>query len=84
VVDVPVILVGGIRTLSGAEGLVTSGAADLIAMCRPLIREPDLIKRWQGGDTAPSPCVSDNQCFRPVISGKGVYCLTREKEGAAR
>jgi 2,4-dienoyl-CoA reductase-like NADH-dependent reductase (Old Yellow Enzyme family) len=83
-VDVPVILVGGIRSLAGAEALIASGAADLIALCRPLIREPDLIKRWQGGDTAPAACVSDNQCFRPVVSGQGLYCLTREKEGAAR
>ncbi len=84
VVDVPVILVGGVRSLAGAEELVKDGAADLIALCRPLIREPDLIKRWQDGDTAPSACISDNQCFKPVVSGQGVYCLTKEKEGAAR
>jgi 2,4-dienoyl-CoA reductase-like NADH-dependent reductase (Old Yellow Enzyme family) len=83
-IDAPVIQVGGIRTLAGAEALVTNGAADLCALCRPLIREPELIKRWQDGDTAPAACISDNQCFKPIISGKGVYCLTREKQGEDR
>ena len=31
---------------------------------RPLIREPNLINRWQSGDTAPSKCVSCNSCYR--------------------
>ncbi|MBU0516245.1 MAG: NADH:flavin oxidoreductase [Proteobacteria bacterium] len=84
VVDAPVILVGGIRSLEGAEGLVNDGAADLIALCRPLIREPDLINRWQSGDRAVAACLSDNQCFGPVVSGKGLYCVTKEKEGAER
>ncbi|MBO6229379.1 MAG: hypothetical protein J6O50_02340 [Ruminiclostridium sp.] len=29
-----------------------------------LIREPDLPKRWESGDTTPSKCVSCNGCYR--------------------
>jgi 2,4-dienoyl-CoA reductase-like NADH-dependent reductase (Old Yellow Enzyme family) len=54
-------VVSGIRSLDMAKNIVDSGDADLIAMSRPLIREPDLIARWQRGDKNPSDCVS---CFK--------------------
>ncbi|MDO4556283.1 MAG: hypothetical protein Q4B70_14255, partial [Lachnospiraceae bacterium] len=38
-------------------------ATDFFSISRPLVREPGLIKRWQGGDKKPSDCVSCNQCF---------------------
>ncbi|MBW1868443.1 MAG: NADH:flavin oxidoreductase, partial [Deltaproteobacteria bacterium] len=41
-IDVPLILVGGIRSFSTAESLLDENIADYISMCRPFIREPDL------------------------------------------
>jgi len=86
-VDVPVMLVGGIRSLGMAEDILNSGHADMISMCRPLIREPDLIARWQGGDTAPSKCISCNKCLAAGVKGEPLRCeeerLLRE-EAAAR
>jgi 2,4-dienoyl-CoA reductase-like NADH-dependent reductase (Old Yellow Enzyme family) len=79
-VSVPLILVGGNRSFQVAERLIDEGIADYISMCRPLIREPDLINRWRAGDLTKSTCVSDNMCFRPAMKGKGIYCLTEEKE----
>jgi 2,4-dienoyl-CoA reductase-like NADH-dependent reductase (Old Yellow Enzyme family) len=78
--DVPLILVGGIRSPDVAERLLDAGAADYFSMSRPLIREPDLIKRWQSGDRSPARCLSDNLCFRPGMTGKGIYCVTEERE----
>ncbi len=85
-VGIPVILVGGVRSLETAGELVESGAADMVALSRPLIREPGLVRRWLSGDHAPSACVSDNLCFVPLRKGEGVSCLTetREKRRAAR
>jgi len=74
------ILVGGVRTLAVAERVVQGGLADYVAMSRPLIREPDLIKRWHEGDTRPSTCISCNLCFGPVRSGEGVYCVASERQ----
>jgi 2,4-dienoyl-CoA reductase-like NADH-dependent reductase (Old Yellow Enzyme family) len=79
---IPIILVGGIRSLHVAERLVNEGVADYISMSRPLIREPHLINRWKAGDFTKSACVSDNMCFQPAIEGKGVYCVTERREKA--
>ena len=78
--DVPLILVGGIRSFEVAERLLNAKTADYLSMSRPLIREPDLINRWRSGDRSPAACVSDNLCFRPGMLGKGIYCLTKERE----
>jgi 2,4-dienoyl-CoA reductase-like NADH-dependent reductase (Old Yellow Enzyme family) len=78
-VQIPVMLVGGIRSLDVAEQLVDEGTADYIALCRPLICEPDLIMRWKNGETAKAACVSDNRCFIPARNGEGLRCLLGEK-----
>ena len=80
--DVPIILVGGNRSFHVVERLVEEGVADYISMSRPLIREPNLINRWKAGDFKKSACVSDNMCFQPAMEGKGIYCLTEERERA--
>lgn len=72
--QVPVMLVGGIRSLEVAEELLARNEADYIALCRPLIREPDLIQRWAAGRREPSGCQSENACFGPILAGKGMCC----------
>jgi 2,4-dienoyl-CoA reductase-like NADH-dependent reductase (Old Yellow Enzyme family) len=79
-VTMPVILVGGIRSLGTAEDLVASGDADMVALSRPLIREPGLIARWLAGDTAPAACINDNLCFAPARGGQGLYCVTETRK----
>ncbi len=74
-VKIPVILVGGIRTFETADELVKTGVADYISLCRPLIREPDLIKKWKSGNLKKSDCISDSACFQPGMEGKGVHCI---------
>jgi 2,4-dienoyl-CoA reductase-like NADH-dependent reductase (Old Yellow Enzyme family) len=83
-IDVPLILVGGNRSYDVAERLVAEGHADYISMCRPLIREPDLINRWKSGDLSKATCVSDNMCFEPTRKGDGIYCLTEERQKAKK
>ena len=76
----PLVLVGGVRTLRIAEHVVESGLADYVALSRPLIREPNLVKRWHEGDTRPSTCISCNLCFGPVRAGEGVYCVPLHRQ----
>ena len=78
-VDVPLILVGGNRSLQVAARIVSEGTADYISMSRPFIREPDLINRWKSGDHDKAKCLSDNKCFAPAMAGKGIYCVMDQK-----
>ena len=73
--NIPVILIGGIRSYLLAERLVAEGVTDYIALSRPLIREPMLIKRWQSGDLRKATCISCNGCFGPARSGRGILCV---------
>ena len=78
--DVPLILVGGIRSIDVAERLLSDKTADYFSMSRPLIREPDLINRWRSGDRQRARCISDNLCFQAGISEKGISCLAKDRE----
>jgi 2,4-dienoyl-CoA reductase-like NADH-dependent reductase (Old Yellow Enzyme family) len=62
-VRIPIILTGGIKSYEVAQSLIQKNIADYIGLCRPLIREPDLVNRWRSGDTTKSGCVSDNACI---------------------
>ena len=73
-VDIPVIMVGGIRSLGTAANMIQDGTADLVSLSRPLIREPDLIARWQSGDLRPATCVSCNRCMEALLEAKPFGC----------
>jgi len=74
-IGVPLILVGGVRTLEISERLLSEGAADYISLCRPLICEADLVNRWKSGDTRDAACISCNNCVEQIKAGKGVNCV---------
>jgi 2,4-dienoyl-CoA reductase-like NADH-dependent reductase (Old Yellow Enzyme family) len=79
-VDVPVILVGGVRSLEMAQNIVDSGDADLISMCRPFIREPDLVARWGRGDTSPAKCISCFKCSGIAARGVPLECAEERRK----
>lgn len=70
-VKVPVVLVRGLRSMEKINEILNETNIAYISLSRPLIREPNLINRWQQGDTAPSKCVSCNSCYRTL----GHRCL---------
>jgi 2,4-dienoyl-CoA reductase-like NADH-dependent reductase (Old Yellow Enzyme family) len=72
---VPIMLVGGMRSLERIEEVIASGAADYVSMSRPLIREPDLPNRWASGDRRRAACVSCSGCFGPARKGDGIRCV---------
>jgi 2,4-dienoyl-CoA reductase-like NADH-dependent reductase (Old Yellow Enzyme family) len=65
----PLCLVGGMRSPAMMESVIESGTADCISLCRPLIREPDLIGRWRDGDRRPAECISCRSCLRTNRDG---------------
>ncbi len=62
--NIPVILVGGHRSIESMDTILNDSKIEFLSISRPLVREPDLVKRWQAGDTAPAKCVSCNSCYR--------------------
>lgn len=73
VIDVPLILVGGMRTPGLMQRLITEGDADMVSLSRPLIREPDLVNKWKQGDRKKADCVSCNGCLKS--RGNPVRCI---------
>lgn len=73
-VSVPVIAVGGIRSLEMARSIVDSGDADLVSMCRPFVREPNLIARWQRGEQGNAKCISCSKCMSSIAKGSPLVC----------
>ena len=86
-VTCPVMVVGGLRSYDVSSGIIRRGEADYVALARPLIREPDLPRRWQSGDEAHARCISCNGCFKPGLKQGGIYCvidaIEREAKGAS-
>jgi 2,4-dienoyl-CoA reductase-like NADH-dependent reductase (Old Yellow Enzyme family) len=78
-IQVPLILVGGIRSYDVAKQLLEGGAVDYISMCRPFIREPDLINRWKAGDLRRAACISCNNCIEQAKKGEGISCVPLEE-----
>lgn len=74
-VDVPVMVVGGMRDLKMMEEVVETGKGDLVSMCRPFIREPDLINRWISGDASPSKCISCDGCLKETMKRRKLRCV---------
>ena len=76
-VSVPIISVGGFRTYEKLNQVLKDGV-DFVSMSRPFIFEPDLVNRWQSGDTAGAKCISCNRCFITGVGG-GIYCVQKRK-----
>lgn len=74
--DVPLILVGGLRSMGDMQRALDAGM-DLVALCRPLVCQPDAPDRFRAGQET-SPCVSCNRCFQNFRT-TGVECAVRTR-----
>ena len=74
--DIPVILVGGHRSIEAMNRLLNETDIEYLSMSRPLIREPDLMQRWMDGDVRPALCISCNSCYRT----EGHTCIFNGKK----
>ncbi len=83
-VDVPVIAVGKIDTRETAEAILRQGQADLIALGRPLIVDPDWPRKvLEGRDEEIVSCQWDNLgCLQnSVRQGKPIRCILNKEVG---
>jgi 2,4-dienoyl-CoA reductase-like NADH-dependent reductase (Old Yellow Enzyme family) len=64
----PLVLLGGVNRLETVEGALSEGFA-FVAMARALLREPDLVGRWERGVASEGLCVHCNKCMPTIYSG---------------
>lgn len=72
-VTVPVILVGGLRSVEEMESVLNDTKIELLSLSRPLLREPDLPLKLKSGESTESKCVSCNACY----SSRAHKCVFR-------
>lgn len=67
--DIPIIMVGGNKDYNTMEATLNETNIAYLSLSRPLIAEPDLVKRWENGDRSRAKCISCNTCINPESMG---------------
>jgi len=76
--DLPVISVGGFRSLSEIEYAIEEGMADLVSLSRPFLCEPDLVVKMKNAAADyRSKCINCNDCVFMCDSGKPTTCYVK-------
>ena len=81
-VDIPVMMVGGLRTFELMEEVIQNKEADFISLSRPLIMEPGIINEWKRGDRHRTQCISCNECFESLIKGEALECVQLKRQNS--
>ncbi|MFX0005873.1 MAG: NADH:flavin oxidoreductase [Promethearchaeota archaeon] len=76
--NIPLILVGGLRSKVMMEEIIEKKHADFISMSRPFIREPFLVKNFKEGKQDKAACISCNRCLAAVPNDFPVRCYTKK------
>jgi 2,4-dienoyl-CoA reductase-like NADH-dependent reductase (Old Yellow Enzyme family)/thioredoxin reductase len=84
-VDVPVITVGRIKDPRMANEIIESGKADIVAMARALLADPDLpVKAQRGAFDEIRYCIGCNEGCQDKIEGLETTCLVNPAAGRER
>ena len=82
VVDVPVIAVGRIHSPALAEKILAEGHADLVAMGRPLLADPELPEKARSGRAGEVRlCISCQNCIDSMEVRDGMDCAINPRSG---
>ena len=81
--DLPLIAAGRMGRLDRAIQVVDEGLADLVALGRPLIADPDLIEKWQSGkpDAVKACGYCLQGCLHRVKNGEPIGCNVNPEIG---
>ena len=59
------------------EEVIKNGIADYISMCRPFIKDPNVINKFKNKEIERVSCVSCNKCFAGVANNLPVACYNK-------
>jgi 2,4-dienoyl-CoA reductase-like NADH-dependent reductase (Old Yellow Enzyme family) len=69
----PIITVGGYRSSDVIEQALAEEGIDFVALCRPLIHDPEFPRKLKAGQVERSGCISANNCWAEK-PGVGIAC----------
>jgi 2,4-dienoyl-CoA reductase-like NADH-dependent reductase (Old Yellow Enzyme family) len=79
-VGIPVISVGRYGNPRDAMDALETGDTDFIAMGRPLLADPDWVRKVQNNEI-PTPCIACNTCVDGMRDGHKLHCLVNPITG---
>ena len=80
--NIPLFAVGGWRQVSHMEEAIAAGHTDLIAMCRPFIKEPHLVDKIISKNVKRATCISCNRCLAALANDMPVRCYMKGFPGS--
>ncbi|WP_320127612.1 FAD-dependent oxidoreductase [uncultured Sphaerochaeta sp.] len=81
-ISIPVVTVGGIQDLEGAEKILADGKADVVAIARGMIADPKLVeKAYTGNNEDVRPCVKCMKCHDSACYGLRFSCTVNPEIG---
>ena len=79
-VNIPTMMVGGLRSFSLMEEIIQNKEADFVSLCRPLMCEPSLINDFKTSQPIKAKCISCNKCLDAMINGGKIWCYIANQE----
>ncbi len=76
-VKIPVVLVGGVCSLENLDTAMDAGF-DFVEIGRAIIKDPEIVHKWQRGEILASDCDHCNRCV-PEMDAGGVSCVSNTK-----
>lgn len=67
-VDIPVLVVGGVRSLQDIVDIISRRKIDGVSLSRPFVIEPDIVERFRSGRQNSSRCIDCGYCLIGVTS----------------
>ncbi|WP_306573538.1 NAD(P)/FAD-dependent oxidoreductase [Anaerotruncus massiliensis (ex Togo et al. 2019)] len=81
-VSIPVIAVNRITDMEEADAVIRSGKADLVAMARANLADPNMIAKYEGRVAGPvRRCIGCNQGCRDAALYKKIRCMQNARLG---
>ncbi|MFI7011853.1 FAD-dependent oxidoreductase [Streptomyces sp. NPDC050145] len=80
-VSIPLVVVNRINTPEVAEELLADGVADMVSLARPMLADPDFVKKAaEGRSDTINTCIGCNQaCLDHTFSSKITSCLVNPR-----
>lgn len=80
-VSIPLITSNRINTPDVAEEVLADGCADMVSLARPMLADPDFVKKAMAGKSRTiAPCIACNQaCLDHTFGGKISSCLVNPR-----